>query len=195
MTAQSIQYCLHAVHRVHKVEHKRKLCRNICPLFSQNLTCLRLKSKSITVSTNFVFQDFTKTHFRTAENICRKILYNIGSSVRHFWASSYNKGSVAEWSKALVLGTSPKGRGFESHRCQKHFSSFFLTFFIWKSFINSQEKSEIVNLRKMNFVYIYQLYERTYIVHMPCICYVIVTWCTKTWRINYSFILHTTTTK
>ena len=27
-------------------------------------------------------------------------------------------GSVAEWSKALVLGTSPKGRGFESHRCQ-----------------------------------------------------------------------------
>ena len=28
------------------------------------------------------------------------------------------EGSVAEWSKALVLGTSPKGRGFESHRCQ-----------------------------------------------------------------------------
>ena len=27
-------------------------------------------------------------------------------------------GSVAERSKALVLGTSPKGRGFESHRCQ-----------------------------------------------------------------------------
>ena len=26
-------------------------------------------------------------------------------------------GSVAEWSKALVLGTSPQGRGFESHRC------------------------------------------------------------------------------
>jgi hypothetical protein len=25
---------------------------------------------------------------------------------------------VAEWSKALVLGTSPQGRGFESHRCQ-----------------------------------------------------------------------------
>ena len=32
--------------------------------------------------------------------------------------SSFIKGSVAEWSKALVLGTSPKGRGFESHRCQ-----------------------------------------------------------------------------
>ena len=27
-------------------------------------------------------------------------------------------GSVAERSKALVLGTSPKGRGFESHHCQ-----------------------------------------------------------------------------
>ena len=25
---------------------------------------------------------------------------------------------MAEWSKALVLGTSPKGRGFESHSCQ-----------------------------------------------------------------------------
>ena len=31
-------------------------------------------------------------------------------------------GSVAEWSKALVLGTSPKGRGFESHRCQYSFA-------------------------------------------------------------------------
>ena len=30
-------------------------------------------------------------------------------------------GSVAEWSKALVLGTSLKGRGFESHHCQKFF--------------------------------------------------------------------------
>jgi hypothetical protein len=25
---------------------------------------------------------------------------------------------VAEWSKALVLGTSPKGHGFKSHHCQ-----------------------------------------------------------------------------
>ena len=33
------------------------------------------------------------------------------------------RGSVAEWSKALVLGTSPKGRGFESHRCQYYFAS------------------------------------------------------------------------
>ncbi len=32
-------------------------------------------------------------------------------------------GSVAEWSKALVLGTSPKGRGFESHRCHISFLS------------------------------------------------------------------------
>ena len=29
-----------------------------------------------------------------------------------------NVGSVAEWSKALVLGTSLSGRGFESHHCQ-----------------------------------------------------------------------------
>ena len=34
------------------------------------------------------------------------------------------KGSVAEWSKALVLGTSLSGRGFESHRCQTVFGSF-----------------------------------------------------------------------
>ena len=31
---------------------------------------------------------------------------------------------MAEWSKALVLGTSPKGRGFESHRCQNLFGIF-----------------------------------------------------------------------
>ncbi len=31
------------------------------------------------------------------------------------------RGSVAEWSKALVLGTSLSGRGFESHRCQSFF--------------------------------------------------------------------------
>ncbi len=28
---------------------------------------------------------------------------------------------MAEWSKALVLGTSPQGRGFETHRCQIYF--------------------------------------------------------------------------
>ena len=33
-------------------------------------------------------------------------------------------GSVAEWSKALVLGTSLSGRGFESHRCQTFFLGF-----------------------------------------------------------------------
>ena len=27
---------------------------------------------------------------------------------------------MAEWSKALVLGTSLSGRGFESHRCQRY---------------------------------------------------------------------------
>jgi hypothetical protein len=37
--------------------------------------------------------------------------------------NSDNEGSVAEWSKALVLGTSPKGRGFESHRCQHSFAN------------------------------------------------------------------------
>jgi hypothetical protein len=31
---------------------------------------------------------------------------------------------VAERSKALVLGTSPKGRGFESHRCHRIFALF-----------------------------------------------------------------------
>lgn len=31
---------------------------------------------------------------------------------------------MAEWSKALVLGTSPKGRGFESHRCHVLFCNF-----------------------------------------------------------------------
>ena len=34
--------------------------------------------------------------------------------------SPLRRGSLAEWSKALVLGTSPKGRGFESHSCQEH---------------------------------------------------------------------------
>ena len=37
----------------------------------------------------------------------------------------YPYGSVAERSKALVLGTSPKGRGFESHRCQKFYGHAF----------------------------------------------------------------------
>ena len=149
-----------------------------------------LKKQNNYIFNKFCILRYKKTLFKTAENICRKILNNTGSIVRHFWASSYNKGSVAEWSKALVLGTSPKGRGFESHRCQKSFSSCFLTFFIWKSFINSQEKSEIVgqktyivNSRKMNFVYII---EHVYVM------YVIVTWCAKTWRTNYPFIFCTT---
>ena len=30
--------------------------------------------------------------------------------------------SLAEWSKALASGASPKGRGFESHRCQDSFA-------------------------------------------------------------------------
>ena len=35
-----------------------------------------------------------------------------------FLSTFFMEGSVAEWSKALVLGTSQKWRGFESHRCQ-----------------------------------------------------------------------------
>ncbi len=30
---------------------------------------------------------------------------------------TFNVDSVAEWSKALRLGRSPQGRGFEPHRC------------------------------------------------------------------------------
>ena len=44
------------------------------------------------------------------------------SSRSFFFDLVFIKGSVAEWSKALVLGTSPKGRGFESHSCQKYFT-------------------------------------------------------------------------
>ena len=40
----------------------------------------------------------------------------------------YIKGSVAEWSKALVLGTSLSGRGFESHRCQTFCSVLYLSY-------------------------------------------------------------------
>ena len=34
-----------------------------------------------------------------------------------------DRGSVAEWSKALVLGTSLKRRGFESRRCHRLFTT------------------------------------------------------------------------
>ena len=37
-----------------------------------------------------------------------------------------HRGSVAERSKALVLGTSQKWRGFESHLCQELFRFYFL---------------------------------------------------------------------
>ena len=36
------------------------------------------------------------------------------------------KGKVAEWSKALALGASPKGRGFEPHLYQIFFLQRFL---------------------------------------------------------------------
>ena len=45
------------------------------------------------------------------------------NTIKYFeYGQDLAEGSLAEWSKALVLGTSPKGRGFESHRCQIHFS-------------------------------------------------------------------------
>ena len=41
------------------------------------------------------------------------------NTIKYFeYGQDLAEGSLAEWSKALVLGTSPKGRGFESHRCQ-----------------------------------------------------------------------------
>ena len=44
------------------------------------------------------------------------------NTIKYFeYGQDLAEGSLAEWSKALVLGTSPKGRGFESHRCQHSF--------------------------------------------------------------------------
>ena len=44
------------------------------------------------------------------------------NTIKYFeYGQDLAEGSLAEWSKALVLGTSPKGRGFESHRCQHAF--------------------------------------------------------------------------
>ena len=38
------------------------------------------------------------------------------NTIKYFeYGQDLAEGSLAEWSKALVLGTSPKGRGFESH--------------------------------------------------------------------------------
>ena len=51
------------------------------------------------------------------------------------------RGSLAEWSKALVLGTSPKGRGFESHSCQNYITIFFKSQYANKSF----ELAELAN--------------------------------------------------
>ena len=42
------------------------------------------------------------------------------NTIKYFeYGQDLAEGSLAEWSKALVLGTSPKGRGFESHSCQR----------------------------------------------------------------------------
>ena len=50
------------------------------------------------------------------------LIAEIGWSWRLWW---FRTGSVAERSKALVLGTSLSGRGFESHRCHKIFFSYY----------------------------------------------------------------------
>ena len=45
------------------------------------------------------------------------------NTIKYFeYGQDLAEGSLAEWSKALVLGTSPKGRGFECHRCQHSFA-------------------------------------------------------------------------
>ena len=44
------------------------------------------------------------------------------NTIKYFeYGQDLAEGSLAEWSKALVLGTSPKGRGFESHHYQTCF--------------------------------------------------------------------------
>ena len=60
-----------------------------------------------------------------------------------FISTGVMSGSVAEWSKALVLGTSLSGRGFESHRCQNIFAkirickAFFLDMTGWPAVAGS----------------------------------------------------------
>ena len=58
-----------------------------------------------------------------------RLIFNVGSLcklLQKWWNKFLKmktdyKGRVAEWSKALVLGTSQKWRGFESHPCQNLF--------------------------------------------------------------------------
>ena len=63
-----------------------------------------------------------KRHFHgDSTNSTRRLRVTLSKSEANISLSN-SQGSVAEWSKALVLGTSPKGRGFESHRCQDTFA-------------------------------------------------------------------------
>ncbi len=64
----------------------------------------------------------------------------------HAWRM---RGSVAEWSKALVLGTSQKWRGFESRRCQIPF--FLLIFRKYLKMVNSS----LFSLKVASFCYIF----------------------------------------
>ena len=54
--------------------------------------------------------------------MCSKVLEAwVELSLIDFEFQKFCYGKMAEWSKAIVLGTIPKGRGFESHSCQMHF--------------------------------------------------------------------------
>ena len=74
-------------------------------LYSSNL-CISIEIKSHISKERF---------FETKLRVPLELEIFVGSQ---FFLGSSMEGSVAEWSMALVLGTSQKWRGFESHRCQ-----------------------------------------------------------------------------
>ena len=59
-------------------------------------------------------------------------------------------GSVAERSKALVLGTSQKWRGFESHRCQY---TFWLLMFTWCRALQTVHSNILIQVIHRQCVY------------------------------------------
>ena len=64
---------------------------------------------------------------------------------KYYYKDFYDRGSVAEWSKALVLGTSQKWRGFESHHCHNNlFDSMLLTVLFMLRFLHSIEKPKTI---------------------------------------------------
>ena len=79
-----------------------------------------------------------------------------GYTIQHFRPPRFIKGSVAEWSKALVLGTSQKWRGFESHHCHNDlFDSMLLTLMFLLRFLHSIEKPEKIYKK---YYYIFSKY-------------------------------------